>query len=128
MKNSTINFVLNILIVIVFIVIVVLSMGGSRDTENFFDNQQFFYTMGEKGSEVRLPCDRSYCDRMSIPEYSNISSRDGFRLGIGPRQYGDIQVPREEGLLAEKEIKKDPTQNYRFLPLTDNRIIDYNSN
>ena len=110
--------------VIVFVAIVFLSMGSTRDTETFFDNEKIYYTMGEKGSEVRTTCDRSFCDRISVPEYAPYASRDGFRLGIGPRQYGDIQVPREESLLSEK-VKKDPTKNYMFLPLEDNKILNF---
>ena len=125
MKKSTINLILNVLVVVVLVTIVFLSMGSSRDTETFFDNEKVFYTMGEKGSEVKLNCDKSYCDRMSIPEYSSYASRNGFKLGIGPRQYGDIIVPREEGLLSDKEIKKDPTMNYKFLPITDNKILNF---
>ena len=124
MNNSTINLILNVLIVIVFVAIVFLSMGSTRDTETFFDNEKIYYTMGEKGSEVRTTCDRSFCDRISIPEYAPYASRDGFKLGIGPRQYGDIQVPREESLLSEK-VKKDPTKNYMFLPLEDNKILNF---
>ena len=124
MNNSTINLILNILIVIVFVAIVFLSMGSTRDTETFFDNEKIFYTMGEKGSEVKLPCDRSYCDRISIPEYSPYASRDGFRLGIGPLPYGYHKIPKDEGLMSDNEKVKDPTKNYTFLTNFENKILN----
>ena len=123
MNNSTINLILNILIVIVFVAIVFLSMGSTRDTETFFDNEKIFYTMGEKGSEVKLPCYRSFCDRFPVPPYPSYASRDGSKL-VGPRQYGDIQVPKDEGLLSDNEKVKDPTKNYTFLTNFENKILN----
>ena len=124
MNNSTINLILNILIVIVFVAIVFLSMGSTRDTETFFDNEKIFYTMGEKGSEVKLPCDRSFCDRISIPKYSPNASRYGFRLGIGPLPYGYHKIPKDESLLSANEKLKDATKNYMFLPNFENKILN----
>lgn len=122
MNNSTINLILNILIVIVFVAIVFLSMSSTRDIESFFDNKQIFFSIGG----VETTCPEVLCDRISIPKYDKGASRGGFKLGIGPLPYGYIQIPKGEGLLASKDIRKDATQTYRFLNQEDNGILNTN--
>ena len=65
MNNSTINLILNILIVIVFVAIVFLSMSSTRDIESFFDNKQIFFSIGG----VETTCPEVWCDRISIPNW-----------------------------------------------------------
>ena len=120
MNNSTINLILNFLIVIVFVAIVFLSMGSTRDIENFF-NEITYVPMGN--GDVDIQCD-TICQRPEIAKlYKDLSNNGLIYRGSRIHFNEAFNIPLEYSLLA-RDKKQDPTKHYYLLPVTDNKILD----
>jgi hypothetical protein len=109
MKNSTINLIINILILIVLVAIVVLSMGSSYDSEKFSQEDvckiQGGLTSGDKVCQLKFSVLPLKCN--SDKSCSNIGS-----------YARELKLSGVSELLKKTNIKQDASKTYSVLNIS----------
>ena len=106
MKNSTINLIINILILIVLVAIVVLSMGSSYDTEKFSQEDLCKIQGG-------LTSGDGVCQwKFSVPPLKCNSDKLCSNIGLYARE---LKLSGVSELLKKNKVKQDASETYSLL-------------